>query len=137
MNSIKLKLISPDGIKYDHEVTSVSLPTQNGQITILPEHTPLIAIMAPGEIVIKINGKEEILASEGGVVEVSDKLVKILADSAEEVNSLNQLKIEEAKKEANELLANAKNDIEYANAVAHLEKQIAKLNILKRRKKYR
>jgi F-type H+-transporting ATPase subunit epsilon len=137
MNSIKLKLIAPDGIKYDNEVTSVSLPTQNGQITILPEHTPLIAIMKPGEIVIKINGKEEILASEGGVVEVSDKLVKILADSAEEVNSLNQLKIEEAKQEAHELLANAKNDVEYANAVAHLEKQIAKLNILKRRKKYR
>lgn len=135
--TFSLKLIAPDGIKYDQEVPEVSLPTPSGQITILPNHMPLISLMSPGEIIIKTSNKEHILASEGGIVEVSNNIVKILADSAEDIDSLDHLKIEEAKKHAEHLLANAKDDVEFADATAHLEKQIAKLSILKRRKKYR
>lgn len=137
MNTFKLKLIAPDGIKYEHEAVEVTLPTPQGQITILPNHMPLISLLSPGEIVLKINGTEHILATEGGIVEVADNDVKILADTAEDLDSLDQLKVEEAKKEAEHLLATAKDDVEYADALAHLEKQIAKINVLKRRKKYR
>lgn len=81
--------------------------------------------------------KRNIYTFEAGVVEISNSLVKILADTAEDIDSLDQLKIEEAKKQAQHLIASAKNDVEYADATAHLEKQIAKLNIIKRRRKYR
>lgn len=137
IKQFNLKLIAPDGVKYDHQVSSVSLPTPSGQITILPNHEPLISLLAPGEIILKIDGKEHILATEGGIVEINNNLVKILADTAEDIDSLDHLKIEEAKKHAEELIANAKNDVQYADAVAHLEKQIAKLSILKKRRKYK
>ena len=130
-------MISPEGIKYDQEVIQATLPTPNGQITILPNHEPLVALLSAGEILLKIDGKEHILATEGGIVEISNNTVKILADTAEDIDSLDQLKIEEAKEHAEHLLANAKDDIEHADALAHLEKQLAKLSILKRRKKYR
>lgn len=137
MNTFNLKLIAPDGIKYEVDAAEATLPTPDGQITILPNHMPVISLLAPGEILLKIDGKDHVLATEGGIVEIANNIVKVLADTAEDIDSLDQLKIEDAKKQAQHLLANAKNDVEYADAVAHLEKQIAKLNILKRRKKYR
>jgi len=137
MKSFKLKLIAPDGVKYEGEVCEVSLPTPDGQISILPDHMPLISLLAPGEIVLKTSGKEHFLATEGGVVEISNNAVKILADSAESAESLDQVKINEARKKAEQSLASAKTEIEFADATAMLEKQLAKIRVLKKRKKYR
>lgn len=137
MKTFKLKLIAPDGIKYEEEATSVSLPTRDGQITVLPGHVALITLLKPGEIVIDNGGKAHELATEGGVAEITGTEIKILADTAEDAQSLDELKIVEAKKAAEKRLAAAKDDVEFADAAAALEKQIAKLNFLtKRRKKY-
>lgn len=137
MKTFKLKLIAPDGIKYEEDATSVSLPTRDGQITVLPGHVALITLLKPGEIVIKDGGNSHELATEGGVAEITGTEIKILADTAEDAQSLDELKIVEAKKAAEKRLAAAKDDVEFADAAAALEKQIAKLNFLtKRRKKY-
>lgn len=137
MSTFKLKLIAPDGVKYEEDATEVTLPTVDGQVTILPNHMPLITLLKPGEIIIKNGTKIHELATEGGIVEISNNLVKILADTAEDVSSLDELKIAEAKKIAEERLANAKDDVEFTDASAMLEKQITKLNLLtKRKKKY-
>lgn len=137
MATFNLKLISPEGVKYETDAAEATLPTPEGQVTILPNHMPLISLLSAGEIILKIDGKEHALVTEGGIVEVANNTVKVLADTAEDVDSLDQLKIEEAKKHAEELVAKAKTEIEYADAVATLEKQLAKINVLKRRKKYR
>jgi F-type H+-transporting ATPase subunit epsilon len=135
--TFKLKLIAPDGVKYEGEALEASLPTPDGQISILPDHMPVISLLSPGEIVLKTSGKEHFLVTEGGVVEISNNLVKILADSAESAESLDQVKIDEAKKKAEASMANAKTDVEFADATAALEKQLAKIRVLKKRKKYR
>jgi len=138
MSTFKLKLIAPDGVKYEESATEVTLPTADGQITVLPNHTALISLLKPGEIIIKNGSAEKILSTEGGVVEIGNNLVKILADTADEASNLDELKINEAKKAAETRLANAKDEVEFADAQALLEKQLAKLNFLaKRKKKYR
>ena len=137
MNAFKLKLIAPDGVKYEETATEITLPTRDGQISILPGHMPLITLLKPGEIIIKNGAKVHELATEGGVAEISQDLVKILADTAEDAGNLNELKIVEAKKAAEHRLATAKDGVEFADASAALEKQVAKLNFLtKRKKKY-
>lgn len=137
MNNFTLKLIAPDGVKYEETATEVTLPTDFGQITILPNHMPLISLLKPGEILIKNGAKETYLATEGGIVEVAENVVKVLADTAENAESLDELKIVEAKKAAETRLANAKDKVESADATAALEKQLAKLQFINRRKKYR
>lgn len=138
MKTFQLKLIAPDGVKYEKEASEVTLPTDNGQITVLPDHMPLITLLKPGEIIIKNGNSVEELATEGGIVEIDNNIVKILADTAEDVHSLNELKIAEAKKAAEQRLSNAKDDVEFTDASAELEKQLAKLNFLtKRKRKYR
>jgi F-type H+-transporting ATPase subunit epsilon len=134
MNTFKLKLIAPDGVKYEQEVSEVILPTPNGEIAILSEHMPLVSLLSPGEIIVKEGNTEHHLATEGGVVEVGNNEVKVIADTAEEINSLDELKIEEAKKAATQRLTEAKDDTEYADALAHLEKQLAKEKIVRRKK---
>jgi F-type H+-transporting ATPase subunit epsilon len=137
MANFKLKLIAPDGVKYEEMASEVTLPTAAGQITILPNHMPLISLLKPGEIIIKDGNATHELATEGGVVEITNSEVKILADTAEDVHNLDELKILEAKKTAEKRLSTAKNEVEFADAAAALEKQMAKLNFLtKRRKKY-
>lgn len=132
--TFSLKLISPTGIKYEAEANSVFLPTPDGEIEILPDHMPLIALLSPGEILIKLDGKTEHLATDGGLVEINGNTVKIIADAAEAAENLDELKIMEAKKAAEERLANAKDNVEYADAAAHLEKQLSKLRIITKRK---
>ncbi|HOX41666.1 MAG TPA: ATP synthase F1 subunit epsilon [bacterium] len=136
-NVFKLKLIAPDGVKYEEEATEAILPTPGGQIAILPGHMPLISLLSPGEIIIKNGNKEHALATEGGIVKIVSNLVKIIADTAEDANSLDELKITEAKKAAEQRIKEARDDVEFADASAALEKQIAKLSIIaKRKKKY-
>jgi F-type H+-transporting ATPase subunit epsilon len=130
-----LKLIAPDGVKYEEEADEVILPTADGQIAVLANHEPLISLLKPGEIIIKNGAKNHELATEGGLVEISQTLVKILANTAEDADSLDELKIIEAKKAAERRIAEAKDDVEFADAAAHLEKQLAKLNFLTKRKK--
>lgn len=134
MNTFKLKLIAPDGVKFEQEVSEVILPTPDGEIAVLPEHMPLVSLLSPGEITVKINSAEHHLATEGGVVEIGNNTVKIIADTAEDVNSLDELKITEAKKVAAQRLAETKDDTEYADALAHLEKQLAKEKLVQRKK---
>lgn len=129
-----LKIIAPDGVKYEAEATALLLPTADGQIEILPDHMPLVTQIKPGEMIIKNGSDTHNLATEGGIAEVAGNVVKILTDATEDVASLDELKIAEAKKAAEERLANAKDDVEFADAQALLEKQLAKLHILKRRK---
>ena len=137
-NSFKLKLIAPDGVKYEEEAEEVILPSADGQIAVLANHEPLITLLKPGEIIIKNGAKTHELATEGGLVEISQTLVKILANTAEDAGSLDELKILEAKKAAEHRLACAKDEAEFTDAAASLEKQLAKLNFLtKRKKKYR
>ncbi len=137
MKSFNLKLIAPDGVKYEAEATEAIIPTPDGEVTILADHMPLISLIAPGEIILKNGSQEHYLATQGGILEISKNVVKILADTAEDANSLDEIKIEEARKKAELMLQNAKDEVDFANAQSMLEKQLAKLKVLKRRKKYR
>lgn len=135
MQRFTLKLITPYGVTFEGEATKVSIPTPEGQITILHGHMPIITLVSPGEIKLDATGKEHYLATEGGVAYVANNMLKILADTAESADSLDEAKIEEAKIRAQKMLANVTDDVEFANVEGLLEKQLAKLTFLKRRKR--
>jgi len=130
-----VKLISPEGVKYEDEADELILPTLNGQIGVLADHEPLIALLSPGEIVVKTGGREHYLATHGGVVKVANNTVEILADSATFADELDQVKINEARERAKRQLEEAKDEVEYASAAGMLEKILASEKVLKRRKR--
>lgn len=125
-------IVTPERIVQEGEADSVSVMTSLGEITILPQHIPLVALMKAGEMRIK-NGKEEmLLATSTGLVEVrSGSKIVVLADSAERSDELEVTAIEAAKKRAEEALAEARNrnDVSTADAAAHLERELARYRV--------
>jgi F-type H+-transporting ATPase subunit epsilon len=102
-----LKIVTPEKLILEELVDQVTIPTTEGEITILPEHIPLIATLSSGDIVAFSDGEHIPMAVVGGFVETKkdgDKTeVTILADFAEHVSLISEVEIEKAKAKAEEL----------------------------------
>ena len=114
---LKLKIVTPERLILEEMVDQVSLPTTEGEITILPGHIPLIAGLNSGDIIGYINGEHVPMAVVGGFVEIKqnekgETEVAILADFAEHVSELSDEKIEKAKVHAEELKKQMENNTE-------------------------
>jgi len=134
--TIKFEIVTPERIVLKEQVLQVSVPTRTGEITILPNHIPLVSILKPGVIEVKqLNNELEIISVSGGFVEILNDKVVILADTAERAHELDELRIEEARRKAEGLKAEQKDEIKYAEISALLEKELARSRAVKRWKK--
>ncbi|MFZ3011814.1 MAG: ATP synthase F1 subunit epsilon [Minisyncoccia bacterium] len=146
---LKLKIVTPEKIVLEEMVDQVSIPTTTGEITVLPNHIPLISELASGDVVAYVQGEHVPLAVVGGFVEVksvestSDKHteVAILADFAEHVSDLSDEAIEKAKTRAEELKKQMENKelVDFEHFEAELERSLTRVKIADkwRTKKYR
>lgn len=123
------------------EAVSVSVMTENGEITVLPGHIPLATLLKAGEMRVRdAQGQETLLAVSTGLFEVKENNeIVVLADTAERSEELELAAIEAAKKQAEEALVNARNreDISLADAAAHLERELARYKVALKGKKHR
>jgi len=132
--TIELKIVTPDRVLLQETVEGVSIPTVEGEITILPEHLPIIAAMKPGELRIKKEGKESFFAVTRGVVEVDGKLITVLVDAAERAEDIDEKRAEEAKERARALMTEKRTDEEsFTSASAELERALARIKIARKR----
>ncbi len=138
---INLKIVTPERIVYEDVVDSVTLMTEMGEVTILPNHVPLVANLRAGEVRLKKRGEESYLVASTGFLEVRPgNEVVILADTAERVEELELEKIEEAKERARKFLTETrhKDDVAFADAAVHLERELARYRVaLKHKKSHR
>lgn len=134
---LHLQIITPEKTVYDDEVDQVSLPTQTGEITILPHHTNLITSIEPGDLIYKKHSKETHLAAGYGFAQVAKDQVKVLVDLAAPEEEIEEKAIEQAKKEAEEALKQKHilSEEEYAVAAANLQKALAQLKIKRRHRR--
>ena len=143
---LKLKIVTPERLILEEMVDQVSLPTTEGEITILPDHIPLIAGMASGDVVAFSNGENVPMAVVGGFVEVKKGIdknteVAVLADFAEHVSELSDVEIEKAKARAEELRKQMENKqvVDFEHFAAELERSLTRVKIADkwRTRKYR
>lgn len=151
---LKLKIVTPEKLIFEELVDSVTIPTTEGEITILPDHVPLIASIKSGDIVAISNGEHIPMAVVGGFVETKkparneqtggdgDKTeVTILADFAEHVSSISDAEIEKAKAKAEQLRKQAENNeiVDFEHFETELERSLNRIKIADkwRTKKYR
>ena len=121
-NTIHVDVVSAEELIFSGEATFVALPGEQGELGIYPKHTPLITRIRPGAVRIQVAGKseEEFVFVAGGLLEVQPNAVTVLADTAIRGGDLDEAKAQEAKKLAEESLANNKTGIDYAKAQAEL-----------------
>lgn len=133
MATFHVEIITPEKVVFQGEVDSVSLPTPQGEITILPHHIPIISIVVPGSVLIRKGSDEQLFAVSRGVIEVDGKTVRVLTETADRAAELEEEAIEKAKKAAEQLLSEKRDDVEgFAEATALLERELARLHVARR-----
>lgn len=132
MAQLRLKIVTPEKLLVDEEVSQVNVSTEQGEIGILPHHVNLMAKLEPGELVIKRNGKVESLAVGEGFLQVSNNTLTVMTDLATYAVDIDERAVEEAKKRAEQALEQTLSDEEYAETLANLEKSLAQLRVKRR-----
>jgi F-type H+-transporting ATPase subunit epsilon len=138
MATLHVDVVSAEELIFSGEATFVALPGENGELGILPRHTPLITRIKPGAVRIQRadNKEEEFFFVAGGILEVQPGVVTVLADTAIRGHDLDEAKATEAKKMAEEAMRNAKSDIDLAAAqgeFAAMAAQLAAIQKLRRK----
>lgn len=136
----KFELITPTRVlAQKDEVYQVNLPSEAGELGIRSGHMNLIVPLKPGvvEVVEKEDEAPDHFVIFGGVAEITGQFVKILASTAEHADEIDAAKAQEAKDRAEKDKQNAKDDVSFADASGALERELARLRTIERRKKYR
>ena len=132
-NTIHVDVVSAEESIFSGEATFVALPGEMGELGIYPRHTPLITRIKPGSVRIqKAEGGEELVFVAGGILEVQPHLITVLADTAIRGGDLDEAKVNEARKHAEDALKNAKSQIDMARASTELAVLTAQVAALRR-----
>jgi len=106
MATIHIDVVSAEASIYSGEAEWVVLPGIMGELGIYPRHTPLITQIKAGTVRIKVAGKseEELVYVQGGFLEVQPDHINVLSDTAIRATDLDEAKVLEAKRIAEESL---------------------------------
>lgn len=138
------KLVSLTGVKFDGDVAEVILPTLEGQIGVEAHHMPLVSVATNGVISVRRNpkdrdGEREYFATNGGVVEVSNNVLRVLADEADHADDINEAEAKVAFDRAQAMKADAKDQLSLDHAQAMVDRHAVRIQVasLKRHRKNR
>lgn len=154
---IQFEITTPERVVYKDEIDSVTIPTKEGEITVLPNHIPLVAILKPGVLVVRKGEKENYMAVSGGFIEVQSSFAKatddklnsasgkqttrviILADTADRAEELTLEAVEAAREKARKMLEEKKfiDDVSYNAAAGALERELARLKVVHKHRSHR
>jgi F-type H+-transporting ATPase subunit epsilon len=135
MKTLQVDVVSAEGEVFSGQAQFVALPGEQGELGILPGHAPLITRIRPGTVRIKTEDDgEELLFVAGGILEVQPGGVSVLADTAIRGKDLDEAKVNEAKRMAEQALQSKSSDMNYASAQAELAISFAQLSAIRRLK---
>jgi F-type H+-transporting ATPase subunit epsilon len=104
MATFHFDLVSPEKLAFSGEVDQVDIPGVEGDFGVLAGHAPVIAAVRPGILTVTTGGKHEKIIVLGGLAEVSDKGLTVLADVATSIGDLDRAKFAETIAEMEENL---------------------------------
>lgn len=116
----------------EEDVSEVVVPGIEGELTVLPEHAPLLTMVKPGVIRVGKAGEDIDMAITGGFLEVRDNRVTILADAAERAEEIDAVRAEEARRAAERALEERESEEDLAAASASLQRALMQLKAVER-----
>jgi F-type H+-transporting ATPase subunit epsilon len=138
---MKLELVTLLGKKVDRDAYEVIIPTADGEIAVFPSHEPLVSIAVPGAIAVRYQKGDpesaiDYFAISGGVVEISQSVVRILVDEAEHGDDIVESESKAALERALKLRENAKNQIELEEAHQLVDRHMVRLKVADLRRRH-
>lgn len=138
MSQINVDIVSAEGEIFSGSASMVFAPAMEGDVGIAPRHAPLLTLLRAGEVRVRDEqGNDAHYFVSGGILEIQPFKVTVLADTALRAKDLDEAAALEAKRRAEDVLAQRQSDIDYARAQAELAEAIAKLQMLERLRKIR
>jgi F-type H+-transporting ATPase subunit epsilon len=130
-----LEIVTIERKVYSEDVDMVIAPGSEGELGILPNHTPLLTTLTEGVLRVKRGGEEEVFAIGGGIMEVLPNKVIVLADAAEASDEIDVARAEQARQRAEALLKERKPGVELEAALAALRRSQVRLKVAQRRRR--
>jgi F-type H+-transporting ATPase subunit epsilon len=132
--TVHVDVVSAEESIFSGLAEFVVLPGQAGELGILPGHMPLMTTIKPGAVRLKLpqQDQEELIFVAGGVLEVQPGLVTVLADTAIRGKDLDEAKALDAKRKAEEAMADRSAELDYARAQAELAEAVAQLSAIQK-----
>lgn len=135
MAQFHLQIVTPDGLFYDGQAESVTVPTVDGAVTILARHIDYLSALGMGEARVEADGKTRRAACIGGMVSVTQGEVKVVATTFEWAEDIDAQRAERALELATQTLQNRQQltDQELILAQAKLKRALVRTSIAKLR----
>ena len=133
MATLQCNVVSAKETIYSGEISMLIATGVEGEVGILPGHIPFITLLKPGTMQIKTSqGNDEMVYVSGGVLEVQPHLVTVLADTAVRAHDLDEAKILDARRHAEQTLQIQKANIDTSAALVALAESLAQLQTLQK-----
>lgn len=131
--TLHVDIVSAEAEIFSGTAQMVFLPAILGEIGVMPRHSPLLTPLKAGEIRVQVSDlQEESFFISGGIVEIQPHVVTVLSDTAVRAHDLDEAAALEAKQRAEKVLADRRDEMEYAKAEAQLAYAIAQLQAIQR-----
>ena len=135
--NIHVDIVSAEESIYSGLAEMLYASGEMGELGIAPRHAPLVTRLKPGEVRVNTGSEELAFYISGGILEVQPHVITVLADTAIRADDLDEAKALEAKKRAEDALADKSATIDFARAQAELAEAAAQLQAISRLRKTR
>ena len=130
MKTVTVNIVTPDGPVYDSEVAMVIAKTTSGEIGVLAGHIPMVAPLAIGAVKLKkADGSSEIVAVNGGFIEIRPEKVSILASAAEAASNIDLARAKAALTRAEQRIQKKQDNIDFKRADLALKRALNRINV--------
>ena len=134
-NHIHVDIVSAEREIFSGEADMVFAPAEQGELGIAPRHAPLLTRMKPGVVRVQSGGEEQVFYVSGGILEIQPHAVTVLSDTAQRAADIDEASAQEAKRKAEEALANQSGELDVARAQAELLEAVARLKAIEKIRK--
>ena len=130
MKTVQVNIVTPDGPVYDSEVTMVVAKTTSGEIGVLAGHIPMVAPLAISAVKLKKqDGSQEVVAINGGFIEVRPEKISILAPAAEVASNIDITRAKAALARAEQRIQAKNDEIDFKRAELALKRALNRINV--------
>jgi len=132
--SMQVDIVSAEGSIFSGTAEMVFAQAADGEVGILPNHTQFLSSLRPGQVRVISGDDEQHFFINSGIIEIQPEVLTILADTAIRAEDLDQVKAEEAKRQAEDAMDQAKSDTDIARAQVELDEAVAQIQTISKLK---
>ena len=125
----KLEIITPEKVVYSADVEHVMAPGKNGYFGVKVNHIPFLTLLKIGELTANSEKKEKLFAISGGIVEIADNKMTILAETAEAATDIDVDRAKRARERAEQRIKEKLAETNLTRARASLMRAINRIDV--------